>query len=332
MRHLRPARTRRAAVLLAAAAVTLIATPAAAVAAGEYDTVITYAKPDQVVEYGQRWIFQATATNTEECCFGGGPAYGKLTGPGAISAVFYSSLNPATSTSNLTLQLASDVRPLEPGAYVATMGYPWFEPPVAATTSLTITPAALGIEARLISDPGAAGNSILTARFTGTFVDDFSPYEYIGSGIAPAGTWHLVIKDTTGATVLEEDAERAEGGNTLATSTYWTGAEGGGQYTASATFTPSGASASRFTVSPSDDFLYTASTLERPVPTSTATAPPPVALPDPETIPSSIPVPIWALAAGGLVVAGLAALLVVTLIRGRRPSAPALTPETEVEA
>src|SRR5690606_3293902 len=114
--------------------------------------------------------------------------------------------------------------------------------------------------------------------------------------------------------------ERTAGDDTLATSFYWPDAQPGEKYTAAAEFSPSGASASNFTVSPSATVSYTAPHTVRPAPASPAPAPPAQALP----APAGFGLPLWMLIVVSVLIVGLGALVTVLGITlSRRPKAAA---------
>ncbi len=285
-------------------------------AAADGDPVITFEQADQEVEYGQGWSFYATATNTYQA---NGPWTASATVTGMTPVVLYSYNQDGTYTTYITILNEQGRPPLAVGDYevIATVSNVFGTSWSSASGSLTVVPANLGIEARLTSDPAAPGNVIFSARFTGQFIDQVAPAEYGTGPLAPAGTWQLVIKDAQGKTVFDQTVNRAEGGNELATSAYWTDAKPGEIYTPSATFTPTGPAAGNFSVRPGEGIAFTASTLVRPVPTSTATPSTPVALPVGEDDPAGVPLPLWAVVVGGVILAGLAAVVVVLIVRSR---------------
>jgi len=199
-------------------------------------------------------------------------------------------------------------QPTGTDAYVAST-------PVPAT--LTVTKALLGIELRVLADESNGDNAIVSARFTGRFVDEYASSFYPQTATSPAGSWTISIVDAEGTVVEERVIDRTAGDDVLATSFYWDGAEPGEQYTATASFVPSGTSGANFTVSAANSFNYTAPDAQRAVPTSAATEKPAVGLP-PEP---DFSVPLWWVILAGIVIAALIAFAIVFAIRlGRLPA------------
>lgn len=288
------------------------------------DPQVTFTTTTSTVEYGQYWGFpvgadyyfyyNAYTTGQYEVTSTGTPAgyqpdlsiYGSIytTISGYLSATYETGpLNAGSYTFDIS------------GHYTdASSNEVTVKTPTSA--QLTITKAKLGVELRVLADPVNPEAAIVTAKFTGRFVDEYQPSFYPSAGLSPAGTWHITLTDSAGELVTEHNVERAAGDDVLATSFYWQDAEPGEQYSASAEFVPSGTSASNFTITPAQDFSFTAPTETRPVPTSTAPAVVDASLPEP----TGFGLPLWSLVLAGVLALGLAALVTVLGVRLSRRS------------
>ena len=295
------------------------------------DPTFTFDEPDALsVEYGEQWSFKATLTEawmlanpwTVSVDFHGGPSgyhpefytdesHYSLISPSSLGVGVYTPYNqPALTVGNYTMD-------------VTVTGFYGTAYTTAAPASLSVTRAALGIDLRVLADPSNSDAAIVTAAFTGRFVDEYQSSSFDGSALSPAGEWHITLKDEDGAVAFERNLERSAGDDILATSFYWTGAEPDKQYKATAEFVPVGASATNFTVSSATSFTYTAPASQRPVPTSTATAKPAANLP----ASSDFGLPLWALILIILLTAGLGALVTVLSVRlSKTLTAPARGP------
>ena len=288
-----------------------------AVAADE-PVVIEFSEPTSLtLEYGQYWSFPLTADNDFVWELYA-PQHYEINSTGVRSG-YAPTLNifNQTGANNGILLAPYDVAPLIAGNYSFTINgtfddgaNTWHgETPIPA--GLTVTPAQLGLELRVITDPNNVAAAVISTKFTGRFVDEFAPSNTPGAALSPAGSWKVILKDSEGTTALEHTIDRAAGDDTLATSFYWAGAKPGTVYTATATFTPSGTSAANFQVAPATAFSYTAGDASRPVPTSTATVIPVDTLPD--AAPLSLP--LWLVILLGIATAGLIALVVVLALK-----------------
>jgi hypothetical protein len=311
---------RSAAIAAIVSAAVLSQAVAPAAVAADYPVVVSFPTPTVTVEYGQSWSI---------------PVY---TDFGFIQHIYYTGSEVVTAT-GVPSGFAPDyyfaapydgetgviyapygVAPLGAGSYTFSVSgtyTDWADTYTAQTTApatLKIEKAKLGIDLRVLADPSNVDEAIVTATFTGRFVDEYSSSFFDGAAISPAGTWQITIKDKSGEVAIESTVERAAGDDILATSFYWPDAEPGVNYTATATFTPSGASANNFSVTPATSFSYTGPETQRPQLTSTATSKPDPDLPES----TGLGVPLWLLIVIVLLVLGLAALVTVLAIRLRR--------------
>ena len=314
--------TRRSAAALALIAGLALSQAAAGSAAAEDQPVsLAFTTTSATVEYGQYWSFPLTS---DYACLAALYEPGLLsvttTGAGSYEPAF--TMYGVGSGGGGYVQARYDAAPLSAGAYSFTVSgetggdyNTTAETPTPA--SLTIEKAKLGVELRVLADPSNGDAAIVTAKFTGRFVDEYSSSFFPGSAQSPAGTWNITLKGADGEVATERSVERAAGDDVLATSFYWADAEPGEQYTASASFTPSGASANNFTIGAAQNFAYTAPESARPVPTSSATAKPDASLPEA----TGFGLPLWALILVIVLIVALGALVTILSIRlSRRPS------------
>ena len=308
-------------VLLLALALSLA--PALSATADETPVDVTFTTPSATVEYGQGWSFEFTApTEYYQVLF----QYGYTTISSSGTPSGYTPMHGAYLNGGMSRGYVvppDGAAPLAPGNYSFELGGTTViigntytvTTPVPAT--LTVEKAKLGIELRVLADPISSGGAIVTAKFTGRFVDEYSSSFFPGVAQSPAGTWNVSIKDKDGEVATERSVERAAGDDVLATSFYWADAEPGEQYTASASFTPSGVSANNFTIGAAQNFSYTAPESARPVPTSSATAKPDASLPEA----TGFGLPLWALILVIVLIVGLGVLVTILSVRlSRRPS------------
>ncbi|MET0975410.1 MAG: hypothetical protein ABWX82_07055 [Leifsonia sp.] len=190
----------------------------------------------------------------------------------------------------------------------------------SAPVTLTIAPAALATDVRMLADPSNTENAVITASLSGDFLSLIDPgLTAAGAAVLPAGSWHVSVDAADGATVLDQTIEQERGAGPAVT-VYWTGAEAGAGYTANASFTPSAEAADNFTIAAATPFPYTAAAVQRPVPTSPADPPPS----DPAAVAGQASVPVWAFVAGGVLALGLIAAIIVLSVRLRSPRRPRL--------
>ena len=307
----------------AAAALTLIAaislSQAAAVSASAIEYPIEWQAPSStVIEYGEYWQFTATYPDFIV------PSDYDVESTGTPSSFTPDVTRYCSMLCSVSVSAPYDAAVLPAGAYSFTASYDYpgggepsqFAATTATSATLTVNPAKLNIELRVIADPSTGDGAIVTARFTGRFVDEYSSSFFPGVAQSPAGIWTITIKDEDGEEAISRSVERAAGDDVLATSFYWADAEPGTEYTASASFQASGASATNFSIAAAPDFSYTAPASERPVPSSTATEKPDAALPEA----TGFGLPLWSLILVGVIAIGLAALITIFSVRlSRRP-------------
>ena len=317
--------TRRSAAAVALiAGVALSQTAVASATAADVPVVVEFTTSSATVEYGQYWTFPMTADSDffSEIFQ---PASFTITAtgtPGTYAPV----LSLFSSSGNVTGNLAApyEVAPLGAGSYTfsvsgsAADGVHTYTGKTPTPATLTVEKAKLGVELRVLADPSNGTGAIVTAKFTGRFVDEYSSSFFPGAAQSPAGSWKITIKDADGAVATERNVERPAGDDVLATSFYWADAEPGEQYTASATFVASGVSANNFSVTAAQDFAYTAPESARPVPTSSATAKPDTSLPEA----TGFGLPLWALILVIVLTVGLGVLVTILSVRLHRRSSP----------
>ncbi len=315
---------RSIAVAAIAATVGLSQAAAAPAIAADYPVVVNFPTTSLTVEYGQSW---SIPVYTDFNFFGkivvndAAVVTSTSTPAGYAPSVYFS---PPYNGATGQLYAPYEFDPLAAGTYTfsITGTYDDFgdvysgSTPTAAT--LKIEKAKLGIDLRVLADKSNGDEAIVTAKFTGRFIDEYSSSYFDGVALSPAGTWHITIKDEDGEIAAESTVERAAGDDVLATSFYWPDAEPGKQYTASADFTPSGASANNFSVSPAQKFAYTAPDPQRPELSSTATTKPDSNLPES----TGLGLPLWLLVVVIIIIIGLGAVVTLLSVRlSRRPSA-----------
>lgn len=189
---------------------------------------------------------------------------------------------------------------------------------------LTVEKAKLGIELRVTADSANDYAAIVTARFTGRFIDEYVPSTFPGAPLSPGGSWRITIRDADEKVVEEQTIERTAGDDSLATSFYWEGAEPGEQYWASGEFVADSDTAANFDIRAPTVFAYTGPEPEQPQPSSTATAAPDADVPEP----IGPGVPLWSIILIGAAVAGLVVTTILLSVRLNRRLHPA--PEAEM--
>ena len=272
------------------------------------------------VEYGQQWGFEATGAMTFSLA---GPWTGTVTfhgGPSGYHPGVYSyQYDHATTIVSAYNDFTAAA--LGPGTYTvdATVTNGVDSYTTTTPASLVISPAALGLDIRVLADPNNPAGAIVTAQFTGRFVDEYQSSFYDGVALSPAGEWHITIEDEDGEVAIERNLERSAGDDVLATSFYWTGAKPDKQYTATAEFTPTGSSNANFEIGSATAFAYTAPVDPRPTPSSTATAKPAADIPES----SGLGLPLWALVLIIVLLVGLGVVVTILSVRlSKRPGPP----------
>jgi hypothetical protein len=316
-------------VLLATVTTTLALLGIASPAAAEYGDPVTvvYSPGTSSVEYGRYWEFSATVLNTscdvDECTNAlsvamAGESSKKFT-TGIWDDMAYFGFYDVSSSA------------LAPGDYTFTGTYVDGSSTMDSgniPAKLTVTPAAIGIDLRVTTDPLQPAGAVVNAELTGTFVDDV--VQCFGSQQCheplPAGTWAFTVTDADGTVVTEKSIDSTEGDSQFA-SFYWHDVPAGADYSATATFTP--AQDGFFTVT---DAAATSFTSPDPVEVGEPGAP---TTPEEEVEVSAGPtLPLWLAILGGVLLLGLAAAAIVVwlLIRRREAGAsddPVEEPSTE---
>lgn len=321
VRHIR--RTVAAAALASGLVLSQVA--AGPASAADIPAPIEFTAPATVsTEYGEYWSFAVTPSGDflNEIYNNGGSTVTNTGAPaGYTPDLSLYSPSAGTYAGNLSATYVSP--PLGVGSYTFKITGEHPSPPdtyIGATTTsaqLTVTKAALGIDLRVIADPNHPESAVVSAQFTGRFVDEYVSSSFDYAAISPAGEWTITITDSAGDVAIERNFERSAGDDTLARSFYWTGGEADAEYTATATFSPSGASGANFTVAPSNTFSYTVPASVRPTPSSTAPAEAVGALPEA----SEFSLPLWALILAAVLIVGLGVLVTLFSLRLHRRSA-----------
>ena len=324
---MRKLRSFAAALTLIAVAALAQASPAPAMAA-DVQSDLHFDEPTaKTIEYGEYWDYSLTTDAAFYFWVYGNNQF-EVTSTGTPSSfspavTFYST--GSSSVYRGSLSAPYEMAPLGAGSYsfgISGFSDDYFGNQLKAETptkaQLTIEKAKLGIELRALDDPSNQSGAIITARFTGRFVDEYQSSFFPGAAPSPAGTWKISIKNADGTVATERNVERAAGDDVLATSFYWADAEPGEQYTASATFVASGVSANNFSIAAAQDFAYTAPQSARPVPTSSATSKPDTSLPEA----TGFGLPLWVLILVGVLIVGMGVLVTILSVRVHRRSSP----------
>lgn len=294
--------------------------PASRAACGEDPPLTAWSPEELQLKYGDYWSMTAT-TNQVNVIETPWSVSAQLTGEGAplpTDSYFFKASGSDWCEATISVVPASG-RPLDAGEYRLTGRFdnPYgsgFDTPEAR---IVVNPAALGIQARITADPSNPRHAIVSAAFTGQFVEDFSngwgTTSNPSAPLTPAGHWSIVVIDGDGDIALDVQIDRVETDDALATSAYWADPPAG-DYSVTAQFVPSGASASNFTFAEATPFRYTAS---GPPPDAVPTATPAPSLP-PEATATGSAVPLFIPLILAVVTAGLLVFAAVQFIRTRR--------------
>jgi hypothetical protein len=217
----------------------------------------------------------------------------------------------------------AEARPLPVGQYSLTLtpsavGSGTF--PSSPPVTLRIEPAAVTLGLKIAVDPVNQRNAIVTTTFGGQILQESPPAEYEFGPVTPAGTWTVELEDGAGETVETFSAEHEAGTNLEPVTWFWPDAPAG-DYTATARFAPTGASAAYYEFAQPEGVAFTA---PGPVPGNGPTATPAPSAP-PAAEDGGLTVPAWVLGVLGIIVAGLLAMLIVQIVRlarRRRPAGP----------
>jgi hypothetical protein len=126
--------------------------------------------------------------------------------------------------------------------------------PINTTTtpvSVTITPAAISENTTIAPDPNNSQNAIITSQLSGQYVDQLPSCQCEAQNgyVLPAGTWKLIVTDSSGKTVLAKQFDQPANGLPTYVN-YWPSVPAGETFSAQSTFTVSGSAASNFALTP----------------------------------------------------------------------------------
>ena len=322
----RTAMTLAGSLVLGLAASQYAAAPAAA---EECELEINFSAPALSIEYGEYWEFMFTANQELGSASYPDEIVVSATNvpSGYVPSYYYSASTGYAVPGYLSGNW--EAAPLAPGSYsfsIATSFSDDYTPcdsytgqtPTPAT--LTVVPAALGIELRALADASNPRGAIVTAQFTGRMIDG----GYYSPLASPTGVWHFVVRDESGAPALERAIERSTS-DALSTSFYWPDAEPGETYTVTASFEPSASTAGNYAIATSNEVSYTALADSRAVPTSTATGQPDSSLP----AATGFALPLWLIVLVAILLVGLATLVTMFSVRLQRRARALRGPETD---
>jgi len=283
----------RRTALVAVTAALILATPFAASA----DPVLTVEPSAQTVEYGEAWEYTVAVDDCARSC-----STIVIRKAGQAAAV---RINPDAGFSEADFAQ----KPLVPGGYT-------FRAYAASTRSpsvnLTVTPAALDVDLRIIADENHPSGAIIIAQLSGAFVERIHAVDCSGCanvGELPTGTWDVAIRDSAGDEVYRQSVTTTTATTTTSenVSMYWNDVPAGEDFTATAEFTPT-SQVENFAITAERDIPYTA-------PETPAVG---VTLPDalPATVqqPSGPTLPLWGVLAAILLVV-LLVVAAVVLVR-----------------
>lgn len=299
---------------------TVVLAPATAAQAD--DGVITFDPPASgTFTYGALWYLPFT---TDYRFASGQPVSGEMAGPfdGPIGDV---QLYAYYDTARGNLIAPFDQPPTPAGSYQVylTLRTDYFGNPLVATpsapASLTIEPAPISIEHKVVVDPNNPVNAIVTASMTGAYIDytvwsvTALPEELTPSvPRTPGGTWTLRI--TNGDEVALERQFDQPAGTSPNLSFYWTDVPLNAQLSSTVTFAPTGSSVGNFDVTQSPSFAFTSAPEGRPVPVAD-----PSGTDQDDIVPEEgTSFPLGAVILAGVIGLALVAAIVVLVVRGRR--------------
>jgi hypothetical protein len=263
---------------------------------------VTWDTPALEVEYGDFWYTSARGSGMQQIdpWEGTGSISGAPSGYKPVTS-FYTS---GSDQCGLILNISGNDTWLPPGGYTLKAHFDLGGGEnIDTTLPLKITPAALTLTARITADATNPRNAIVTASMGGDFIKRFRDYwgstSTDGAPGTPEGTWKVAVTDASGTPVTDFSSDRSAKSDAWGASWIWLDAPAG-EYTAKATFTPSGASATDFTVTPSADFDFTApgpAAGDQPTASPAPSAPAAVADSGP-TLPAWIPLTAGVVSAG----------------------------------
>jgi hypothetical protein len=294
--------------------VTALALVTAPFLAGAAFADVAFADTSQTVSFGSSWGTQINL-NSLPCtyCSLQGTVTFSYTGPhqGTGTLTPFQSSGSDTATAYLSsYSLDQGATQLTPGKYVFSISFALYGQNAAGSNhyELTITPAAIGTDLRVVSDPQNPQNAVISSMLTGDYVNSIGG-ESDGPPL-PAGTWHLAVQDASSKTVFTQDSPQSAGGPPYI-STYWIGVTGG-PYTASASFAVDSTSASNFSVSGASNLKFA------PNQPSTIPSPRPSAPSKAVNTAHVTTVPLWTLLVGAVLVIALILGALLSWVRSRR--------------
>jgi hypothetical protein len=312
-------------ILLGAAALAMIAVPlsATSASAASGDVTIKFTKSALTVEYGQYWSAQMNVAKAYPCqykscahvisIFNAGDSTPLTTEPIGV----WSETTSAVSAFDLS-------RPLPVGKYSLTAAFKRYALTggSAVPLAVTVTPTSLSTAVRVTNDRNHPTNAVISATLSGKYLEAISGE--IGGAVFPAGSWHVTVKNSAGDEIFTKTSDQKAGGDPF-TSVYWPGVPPGGDFTASASFTPSAASAANFTIVAAKDATYTGPAAPNTGPTPTST---PTPIPNQAATQAGSTVPVWSLGVAGIIaiVLVIALMLLSAALRRSVSAAAAASP------
>ena len=175
--------------------------------------------------------------------------------------------------------------------------------------TLKISAAVLSTNLLMQTDPQNSRNAVISASLAGPYIDEINNGDDFWK--IPAGTWHIAVKDQTGATAFTKDVTTSVGLVSFV-NLYWANVPAGGTFTGSATFTPTGSAGANFAITPAANATLTTQ------PTSSASPTPGPTDAPADTQLTGAAIPLWLLTLLILVGLSAAVLLVVAIVRRPR--------------
>jgi hypothetical protein len=292
-----------------ALAVALSSAPAAE-AAG--DPVFSFDPPAaQTVPHGHVWKlpvsltnFSLVGTDFRVTIAGAGPAREAQV---KLSLVRGQGASDITATGALFSYSDASLQQLPVGDYsvtisgtVTTTSDPLSSFPIATTGAarVTIVPLRITTTVAIVDDPNSPSNAIITLGMVGDMTGQ----------IPPAGSWRVTATDKSGAQVFERTVDRPEPG-LQAASTYWNDVKPDSGYTLSASYLPTGDTASNWIFTKSTQVSYVSQKAVTPTASSSASSQLPT------LAPRAFSVPSWAVLVMVLAIVALLAVNVIFFFR-----------------
>jgi len=272
------------------------------------DTTITVEPSTASVEYGEAWEYSVAVAGCGRTCT---TVAVRRTGGGESVRVPLRSGNATFSENTF------GTTPLDTGDYIlrAVVGPAGSQ--TASSSLLTITPAAIDVDVRIVPDANHPTGAAVIAQLSGAYLERIHAVDCRGCadvGAVPSGTWDVAITRDDGEEVFARTLQTtaAESENV---SLYWQGVDAGRDYSVRAEFLPS-TNVENFTITAESDVPF-----EAPDAFDVDDAGIIDALPATVQQPSGPTLPLWALLAAALILLVLlvtCALLVVRIVRSYR--------------